>query len=94
MTPEDFPMERLSQLEGVLIGQADAQRERARIATKQGPGLSSWQESLSAAGSSTGFYESALAYYEAARQLHLAAQDIVRELAARAAAEQPQEDRP
>jgi hypothetical protein len=80
-------MERLSQLEGTLIGQADAQRERARIATNQGPAPSDHQGLLAAAGSPHGFYESALSYYEAARQVDQAARDILRALAKRAAAE-------
>lgn len=87
MKPEDFPMERLSQLEGALIGMADSQRERARVATQQGPAPQDHQAMLAAAGSPHGFYESALAYYESARALGQAAQDIVRTLVARAAVE-------
>lgn len=76
----DFPHELLLELEGTFIGQADTQRERARVATGQGPAPTQHQQNISAAGHPCGFYESALAYHEAARALRSVHEEIVRRL--------------
>lgn len=89
MQPQDFPVEYLSNLEGTLIGTADVQRDRARAATLEGADAPKGDH-RNIPGHPIGFYESALAYYESARQVTQATHAIVKDLADKAAAEQDQ----
>ena len=94
MKPTDFPIERLNGVEAVLIGQADAQRSRARRASVGRVELEPYTGHAETVDQPTGplaagYYESALAYYEAARQIRQATNDIIADLD-RAAANEAQ----
>lgn len=90
MKPTDFPIERLAELENTFIGMADAQRQRARVNAVQPDGdpiVPHPSDPVAIPGTPDGFYESALAYYEAARAVKIASDEMIRTLARIGAAE-------
>lgn len=91
MKPQDFPVNHMMNVECALIAQADANRTRAREAAERletGEPPNSNRPMFSG-GTPIGYYESALAYYEAARQVNGATSRVVADLD-RAAAKEAQ----
>lgn len=82
MTPDDFPMHRMGDLQRSLTIQADEMRDRARGRLLEGtPGA-------------TGFYEAALAFSDAARWASQTGHDMAADIARRAEQEAQQAENP